>query len=71
LPSSTPLGSTRHSLSPGSSTYGVSPQRDGALLGLSADTAIAESTNLFLRYEGTLSGQDSSHALTAGLRITW
>ena len=22
-------------------------------------------------YEGTIAGQDSSHALTAGLRVTW
>lgn len=52
-------------------TYGVSPQRDGILLGFSASTAVADATNLFIRYEGTMSGQDSNHALTAGVRITW
>ena len=26
---------------------------------------------VYLRYEGNISGQDSSHALTAGVRMTW
>jgi uncharacterized protein with beta-barrel porin domain len=52
-------------------TYGVSPQRDGAVVGLSANTAIAAATSAYLRYEGNISGQDSSHALTAGVRMTW
>jgi outer membrane autotransporter protein len=52
-------------------TFGVAPQRDGIVLGLSANTAIAEATSIYLRYEGDISGQDSAHALTAGLRMTW
>jgi autotransporter-associated beta strand protein len=52
-------------------TYGVAPQRDGAVVGFSANTAIAEATSLYLRYEGVISGQDSAHALTAGVRMTW
>jgi outer membrane autotransporter protein len=52
-------------------SYGVSPTRDGVLLGFAADTAVAEATSLYLRYEGTLAGQDGSHALTAGVRLTW
>jgi len=52
-------------------TYGVAPQRDGALVGFSANTAIAEATSLYLRYEGVISGQDSAHAITAGVRMTW
>jgi autotransporter-associated beta strand protein len=52
-------------------TYGISPQRDGAVIGLSADTAIADAAAVYLRYEGNISGQDSSHALTAGVRMTW
>lgn len=52
-------------------TFGISPTRDGALLGLSASTAIAESTSAYLRYEGLVAGADSSHALTAGVRLTW
>jgi uncharacterized protein with beta-barrel porin domain len=52
-------------------TFGVAPQRDGIVLGLSAHTAIAEATSIYLRYEGDISGQDSAHALTAGVRMTW
>lgn len=52
-------------------TFGISPVRDGVLLGLSASTAIAEATSLYLRYEGTLAGPDGSQALTAGMRMTW
>jgi len=52
-------------------TYGVAPQRDGALVGFSANTSIAEATSLYLRYEGVISGQDSAHAITAGVRMTW
>jgi uncharacterized protein with beta-barrel porin domain len=52
-------------------TFGLSPTRDGILLGFGASTAIAEATKAYLRYEGTLAGQDGSHALTAGVRMTW
>ncbi len=52
-------------------TYGATPQRDGVLLGLSLDTAIAAGTQAFVRYEGTLSGQDNSHAAMAGVRVRW
>ena len=52
-------------------TFGVSPQRDGILLGLSGSTVIADATSIFFRYEGDFSGQDASHALTAGVRIKW
>jgi autotransporter-associated beta strand protein len=52
-------------------TFGVAPTRDGVVLGLAANTAIADATSLYLRYEGDISGQDSAHAITAGLRMTW
>ena len=52
-------------------TFGASPQRDGVVLGFAANTAIAQGTTAFLRYEGDISGQDSAHALTAGVRIVW
>lgn len=52
-------------------TFGVSPQRDGILLGLSGSTVVADATSIFFRYEGDFSGQDASHALTAGVRIKW
>ena len=52
-------------------TFGAVPQRDGVVLGLAANTAIAGATSIYLRYEGDISGQDSAHALTAGVRMTW
>ncbi|MBY0322329.1 MAG: autotransporter domain-containing protein [Reyranella sp.] len=52
-------------------TWGISPQRDGVVIGLSANTAIAEATSIYLRYEGDISAQDSAHAITAGVRMTW
>ena len=52
-------------------TFGIAPTRDGVLLGFGANTAIADATSVYLRYEGTVAGQDSSHAFTAGLRMTW
>jgi autotransporter-associated beta strand protein len=52
-------------------TYGVAPTRDGALVGFSANTAVADGTSVYLRYEGNISGQDSAHALTAGVRMSW
>ena len=52
-------------------TFGVSPQRDGILLGLSGNTMVAEATSVYFRYEGDFSGQDASHALTAGVRVSW
>ena len=52
-------------------TFGVAPQRDGVVLGLAANSVIADATSVYLRYEGDISGQDSSHAITAGLRMTW
>jgi autotransporter-associated beta strand protein len=52
-------------------TYGVAPTRDGAVVGFSANTAVADATSVYLRYEGNVSGQDSAHALTAGVRMSW
>lgn len=52
-------------------TYGSAAQRDGVLLGLSASTAVVEATSVYVRYEGTISGQDNAQAVTAGLRMTW
>jgi fibronectin-binding autotransporter adhesin len=50
---------------------GATPTRDGAVIGFAASTALADALGVYLKYEGTISGQDSSHALTAGLRMTW
>ena len=52
-------------------TYGAAPNRDGVVVGFNAGTAIAERTSLYLRYEGEIAGQDNTHALSAGVRMTW
>src|SRR4030095_3992723 len=46
--------------------YGVAPTRDGAVVGFSANTAVADATSVYLRYEGNLPGQEHPPALTAG-----
>jgi outer membrane autotransporter protein len=51
--------------------FGAAPTRDGAAIGFSLSTAVAEAMSLYVRYEGNIAGQDSSHALTAGLRMSW
>ena len=52
-------------------TFGAVPQRDSVVLGIAANTAIADATSAYLRYEGDVSSQTSSHALTAGIRMVW
>ena len=52
-------------------TYGVSPTRDGAVVGFSASTALADAVSIYARYEGNVAGQDSSHAFNAGVRFAW
>jgi len=51
--------------------FGATPQRDSAVLGLSANAALASATRVYLRYEGEVGGGTDSHALTAGLRLIW
>jgi len=50
---------------------GAQAPRDGAIVGLSANTAITEATSLYLRYDGELAGGNTSHIVSAGVRITW
>ena len=40
--------------------FGAAPTRDGVAIGFSASTAIAEAMGVYLRYEGTIAGQDSA-----------
>jgi uncharacterized protein with beta-barrel porin domain len=49
----------------------VAPTRDGAVVGFAANTAVADGASVYLRYEGNVSGPDSAHALTAGVRVSW
>ena len=51
--------------------FGAAPTRDGAVLGFSANTAIAEATASTSATRAHRRRQDSSHALTAGVRMSW
>jgi outer membrane autotransporter protein len=51
--------------------YGATPQRDSAIIGFSASTAIAEATSLYLRYEAAIGNGNDNHALNVGVRVTW
>ena len=51
--------------------FGAAPTPDGVVIGFSASTAIANAMAIYVRYEGIIAGQDSSHALTVGLRASW
>jgi outer membrane autotransporter protein len=51
--------------------YGSEPQRDGAVVGLGASATIASGTTVFLRYEGNVAGQDNSHSVFGGFRLSW
>jgi autotransporter-associated beta strand protein len=51
--------------------YGASPQRDSAVIGFSANAAVADSMSIYLRYDGEIATGADNHALTAGLRLSW
>lgn len=51
--------------------FGAAPQRDAAVIGLAASTAIAASTSLYLRYDGEIGTGTDNHALSAGFRMSW
>ena len=55
----------------GFTVYGATPQRDSAVIGLQANTAIADGAKIFFRYDGELGGGSDNHAFTAGVRLTW
>jgi uncharacterized protein with beta-barrel porin domain len=55
----------------GFTTFGAEAPRDGVVLGLGADTEIAEQTTVYLRYDGDLAGASTNHVLNAGVRMTW
>jgi len=52
-------------------TFGAAAPRDGAVVGFTANTAVTAATSLYLRYDGELAGGNTSHTLSAGLRMTW
>ncbi|MPZ34035.1 MAG: autotransporter domain-containing protein [Rhodospirillales bacterium] len=51
--------------------FGATPQRDSAVLGVSAAAAISERTSLYLNYDGEVGGGTDNHALRVGFRMTW
>jgi uncharacterized protein with beta-barrel porin domain len=55
----------------GFTTFGAAAPRDGVVLGLGANTAIAEATSLYFRYDGNLAGGNTNHVLSAGVRYVW
>lgn len=50
---------------------GAQAPRDGAVIGLAADTRLAEQTSTYLRYDADLMGGNTSHILSAGVRFVW
>ena len=55
----------------GYTVYGAAPQRDAAVIGLAANTAVTSSASLYLRYDGEIGAGTDSHVLSAGFRMTW
>jgi outer membrane autotransporter protein len=55
----------------GFTIVGGTAPRDGVVLGFGANTQVAERTNIYLRYDGDLSGGTSNHTLSAGVRLVW
>jgi autotransporter-associated beta strand protein len=51
--------------------YGATPQRDSAVLGLSAAARLTDGVSLFGSYDGEVGGGTANHALRAGFRMTW
>jgi len=41
------------------------------VVGLQAETQIADATELYLRYDGEIAGGTDNHALNLGVRLTW
>jgi outer membrane autotransporter protein len=55
----------------GFTTFGATAPRDGVVLGLGANTQVAERTSLYARYDGDLAGGNTNHTLSAGVRYVW
>jgi outer membrane autotransporter protein len=55
----------------GFTVYGATPQRDSAVIGLQANTLVADGAQIYFRYDGELGSGSDNHAFTAGVRLTW
>ena len=51
--------------------YGATPQRDSALIGFLASTAITGASQVYLRYQGEVGSGSDNHTLNLGVRFTW
>ena len=51
--------------------YAAAPQRDSAVIGFAASTAVADATHIYLRYDGTVGGGTDNHMLNVGVRLSW
>ena len=51
--------------------FGATPQRDSAVVGFAANSALDERTSIFLAYDGQVGGGTDNHALRAGFRLIW
>ena len=51
--------------------YAATPQRDSAVIGFLASTAVADATQIYLRYDGTVGGGTTNHMLNLGVRFSW
>ena len=49
--------------------FGATPQRDSAVVGFSAATALGDHSSLFVAYDGEIGGGTDNHALRAGFKI--
>jgi outer membrane autotransporter protein len=55
----------------GFTTQGALAPRDGAIVGLAANTRVGDATSLYARYDGDIAGANTGHILSAGVRIVW
>jgi len=51
--------------------FGATPQRDSAVVGFSAVTALNDRVSVFASYDGEVGGGTNNHEFRAGLRLTW
>jgi autotransporter-associated beta strand protein len=51
--------------------FGATPQRDSAVVGFSAATALGDHSSLFVAYDGEIGGGTDNHSLRAGFKIRW
>ena len=51
--------------------YGATPQPDSAVVSFQANTRVANSTQVYLRYDGDIGSGTDNHTLNLGVRFSW